>query len=78
MGEVSYKLMQTIILRNLRSDLQAIVDKYNKISETLDRADPEYIQKALELSNQMFAEMNKIQVETLKKYEKELEGLNVS
>lgn len=76
MGEISYKLMQTIILRNLQAALQATVDKYKKISDTLDKQDPEYTRKALELSNQMFDEMNKIQDETLHKYRKELAGIH--
>ena len=78
MGEVSYKLMQTIILRNLHNELEATVDKYKKKSEMLDRMAPEYTQKALELSNQMFEEMNKIKAETLQKYKKELEGIHGS
>lgn len=76
MGEVSYKLMQSIILRRLHDDLQAVVDKYKQKTEALDKSDPEYTLKALEYSNQMFEEMNKIQDETMHKYKKELAGIH--
>jgi hypothetical protein len=78
MGEVSYKLMQHIILRNLKNDLQAVAEKYKKKTEELDNTDPNYMEKVLQYSNQMFEEMNKIQQETLQKYSKELEGIHGS
>jgi hypothetical protein len=76
MGEVSYKLMQSIILRRLHDDLQDVVDKYRTKTELLDRNDPDYTLKALQYSNQMFDEMNKIQDETMNKYKKELSGIH--
>jgi hypothetical protein len=76
MGDVSYRLMQTVILRNLKNALQAVVDKYKKKTDELDKASPDYLVKAMEYSNQMFEEMNKIQDETMHKYSKELEGIH--
>lgn len=76
MGNVSYKLMQIIITRKLREELQAVVDKYKKMSTELDKNDPEYTEKLLQYSNLMFDEMNKIQYSFQKKYKKELDAIN--
>lgn len=76
MGTVSYRLMQNVILRNLKNDLQAIVDKYKKKTEELNKEDPEYLVKVMDYSNKMFDEMNKVQDETMHKYKKELENIH--
>lgn len=76
MGKVSYKLMQVIITRKLREELQGVVDKYKKLSMELDKNDPNYTEKALQYSNLMFEEMNKIQESYQQKYKKELEAIH--
>jgi len=76
MGKVSYKLMQIIITRKLREELQNVIDKYKKLSTELDKNDPEYTEKVLRYSNLMFEEMNKIQDSYQKKYKKELEAIH--
>lgn len=76
MGKVSYKLMQIIITRKLREELQGVVDKYKKMSTELDKNDPGYTEKVLRYSNLMFEEMNKIQDSYQKKYKKELEAIH--
>lgn len=76
MGKVSYKLMQIIITRKLREELQGVIDKYKKLSTEVDKNDPEYTEKVLRYSNLMFEEMSKIQESFQKKYQKELEAIH--
>lgn len=78
MGDVSYKLMHILILRNLEKELRQVNEKYKQKLEALDKLDPDFNAKALQLSNQMFDEIREIQQATLKKYEKELEEIHVT
>jgi len=72
MGEVSYKLMQVMILRDCNRDLRAIVDSYKKRADEVDKNHPQLNEILLRLSNEMFQEMGRLREE----YQRKLEELN--
>lgn len=76
MGEVSYKLLQILIARQIKKEVDACIAGYKARAEALDNTDPKYTERLLSLSVSLSIECKQIAFNILSKYDKEIEGDN--